>query len=159
MMVGAIVRTSMFFFSSRRRHTRCALVTGVQTCALPIYRDLVRGTRHNFECGTWNESGGRADRLRWHGGIVRTGYDERWRFDLRKKASRVMALDRCDSAGESGNCRGQDHRLSKIQQTLVDRSGKPCRIPDRQLRNEPAAAHCGHPLVPDRPSWLWNERT
>src|SRR3546814_2839017 len=28
----------MFFFSSRRRHTRCALVTGVQTCALPISR-------------------------------------------------------------------------------------------------------------------------
>src|SRR3546814_6290230 len=27
----------LFFFSSRRRHTRCALVTGVQTCALPIY--------------------------------------------------------------------------------------------------------------------------
>src|SRR3546814_7993850 len=27
----------LVFFSSRRRHTRCALVTGVQTCALPIY--------------------------------------------------------------------------------------------------------------------------
>src|SRR3546814_10151377 len=27
---------TVFFFSSRRRHTRCALVTGVQTCALPI---------------------------------------------------------------------------------------------------------------------------
>src|SRR3546814_4245408 len=27
----------VFFFSSRRRHTRCALVTGVQTCALPIF--------------------------------------------------------------------------------------------------------------------------
>src|SRR3546814_13509614 len=27
----------IFFFSSRRRHTRCALVTGVQTCALPIF--------------------------------------------------------------------------------------------------------------------------
>src|SRR3546814_10646823 len=26
-----------FFFSSRRRHTRFALVTGVQTCALPIF--------------------------------------------------------------------------------------------------------------------------
>src|SRR3546814_2331711 len=26
----------MFVFSSSRRHTRCALVTGVQTCALPI---------------------------------------------------------------------------------------------------------------------------
>src|SRR3546814_7616206 len=29
-----------FVFSSRRRHTRCALVTGVQTCALPIYTDF-----------------------------------------------------------------------------------------------------------------------
>src|SRR3546814_9395344 len=29
-----------FFFSSRRRHTRCALVTGVQTCALPISGSL-----------------------------------------------------------------------------------------------------------------------
>src|SRR3546814_13201956 len=27
----------LFFFSSRRRHTRCALVTGVQTCVLPIF--------------------------------------------------------------------------------------------------------------------------
>src|SRR3546814_3471389 len=32
---------SYFFFSSRRRHTRCALVTGVQTCALPIFRIAV----------------------------------------------------------------------------------------------------------------------
>src|SRR3546814_7280425 len=30
----------VFFFSSRRRHTRCALVTGVQTCALPISRRI-----------------------------------------------------------------------------------------------------------------------
>src|SRR3546814_1919043 len=29
---------SLFIFKSRRRHTRCALVTGVQTCALPISR-------------------------------------------------------------------------------------------------------------------------
>src|SRR3546814_9688610 len=28
--------STYFLFSSRRRHTRCALVTGVQTCALPI---------------------------------------------------------------------------------------------------------------------------
>src|SRR3546814_2689993 len=32
---------SFFFFSSRRRHTRCALVTGVQTCALPICRSPI----------------------------------------------------------------------------------------------------------------------
>src|SRR3546814_9043958 len=32
-----------FFFSSRRRHTRCALVTGVQTCALPIFGPVAGG--------------------------------------------------------------------------------------------------------------------
>src|SRR3546814_3185457 len=32
-----VVSTVVFCFSSRRRHTRCALVTGVQTCALPIF--------------------------------------------------------------------------------------------------------------------------
>src|SRR3546814_8425535 len=39
-----ICRLFLFFFSSRRRHTRCALVTGVQTCALPIwfYVEIVR---------------------------------------------------------------------------------------------------------------------
>src|SRR3546814_5432106 len=37
MVVGYwFVLVWLFFFSSRRRHTRCALVTGVQTCALPI---------------------------------------------------------------------------------------------------------------------------
>src|SRR3546814_11749345 len=44
----------VFFFSSRRRHTRCALVTGVQTCALPIWKlgpAQPRGT-------TWNGDGG-----------------------------------------------------------------------------------------------------
>src|SRR3546814_3586124 len=35
--VVAVFLWFLFFFSSRRRHTRCALVTGVQTCALPIY--------------------------------------------------------------------------------------------------------------------------
>src|SRR3546814_4865763 len=38
---------SSFFFSSRRRHTICALVTEVQTCALPILRPLrLRTFRH-----------------------------------------------------------------------------------------------------------------
>src|SRR6184192_4764182 len=37
--------SSFFFFSSRRRHTRCRLVTGVQTCALPIWRPPRRGRR------------------------------------------------------------------------------------------------------------------
>src|SRR3546814_1931729 len=36
--LGMLLVLFCLFFSSRRRHTRCALVTGVQTCALPIYR-------------------------------------------------------------------------------------------------------------------------
>src|SRR3546814_6821128 len=32
----------LLFFASRRRHTICALVTGVQTCALPIYIHFVK---------------------------------------------------------------------------------------------------------------------
>src|SRR3546814_7073074 len=35
-MCNLFVCTRFFFFSSRRRHTSCALVTGVQTCARPI---------------------------------------------------------------------------------------------------------------------------
>src|SRR3546814_3529934 len=31
----------LFCFTSRRRHTRCALVTGVQTCALPIFNSCL----------------------------------------------------------------------------------------------------------------------
>src|SRR3546814_1238274 len=38
------------FFSSRRRHTRCALVTGVQTCALPIF--LLAPLRPEFSRGS-----------------------------------------------------------------------------------------------------------
>src|SRR3546814_1964837 len=42
-MVVVLLVWSVFFvvFSGRRRHTRCALVTGVQTCALPISARLV----------------------------------------------------------------------------------------------------------------------
>src|SRR3546814_6917379 len=40
----------MFFFSSRRRHTRCALVTGVQTCALPISLQKALPRLHLISC-------------------------------------------------------------------------------------------------------------
>src|SRR3546814_2889820 len=41
----------IFFFSSRRRHTRCALVTGVQTCALPISLNGLDMPDMLFVCG------------------------------------------------------------------------------------------------------------
>src|SRR3546814_8871202 len=37
LLLTLVRRVVIFFFSSRRRHTICALVTGVQTCALPIW--------------------------------------------------------------------------------------------------------------------------
>src|SRR3546814_5906071 len=41
----------VFFCSSRRRHTRCALVTGVQTCALPILWSTAFGAK--YDLGGW----------------------------------------------------------------------------------------------------------
>src|SRR3546814_15045583 len=43
-----------FFFSSRRRHTRCALVTGVQTCALPICHGQSAWNLENRFTGWWD---------------------------------------------------------------------------------------------------------
>src|SRR3546814_4332456 len=45
----------LFFFSSRRRHTRCALVTGVQTCSLPIYLFIARGPPANIRSDNGSE--------------------------------------------------------------------------------------------------------
>src|SRR3546814_8117017 len=53
----------MFFVSSRIRHTICALVTGVQMCALPIYRvttpklGLIYAPIHGLELkASWGKS-------------------------------------------------------------------------------------------------------
>src|SRR3546814_9647828 len=54
-----------FFFSSRRRHTRCALVTGVQTCALPIFTAMQA------------RSGGRLDPRRFSMRSMSTRSEER----------------------------------------------------------------------------------
>src|SRR3546814_624656 len=62
----------LFFFSSRRRHTRCALVTGVQTCALPISAapilKAVNGAIEPaalFDAGRYNPMTKSADVQRW----------------------------------------------------------------------------------------------
>src|SRR3546814_2722973 len=76
-----------FFFSSRRRHTRCALVTGVQTCALPICRSRAllpcigqllahpgRGGKLRLACEWRHRPDTFADTERRFG-------EQRWRFD------------------------------------------------------------------------------
>src|SRR3546814_7784105 len=82
-----------FFFSSRRRHTSCALVTGVQTCALPI---SITGKKiktpkspcfHGFEGSEWNyvephgTVGGGQGEIRTHGTPKRTLDFESSAFD------------------------------------------------------------------------------
>src|SRR3546814_1487358 len=63
---------SLFFFSSRRRHTRCALVTGVQTCALPIFVvAIVHAVAVAVHVGAARGGRGRGDR----GGRLRTQRD------------------------------------------------------------------------------------
>src|SRR3546814_2808648 len=63
-----------FFFSSRRRHTRCALVTGVQTCALPIYQVWPGGSSGLNLRGA---SPFLESRLAiWDGGALRAGHRE-----------------------------------------------------------------------------------
>src|SRR3546814_17022902 len=45
-----------FFFSSRRRHTRCALVTGVQTCASSDLRSNATSARRSCHASCATES-------------------------------------------------------------------------------------------------------
>src|SRR3546814_3062219 len=52
------VNIYIFFFSSRRRHTRCALVTGVQTCALPILIHQNAGTHQGERACADTHQGG-----------------------------------------------------------------------------------------------------
>src|SRR3546814_9905142 len=71
----------LFFFSSRRRHTRCALVTGVQTCALPIYRlheNVLNLSAQPWKLGPKSQarSGGQAphagDGVGWKCSVIRS---------------------------------------------------------------------------------------
>src|SRR3546814_10407958 len=56
----------LWFFSSRRRHTRCALVTGVQTCALPILSATMSTARRSTDWGfpRWRGYGSEREAVR-----------------------------------------------------------------------------------------------
>src|SRR3546814_4051598 len=68
--------STCYFFTIRRRQTSCALVTGVQTCALPIYRrDASGGADSNNGRGmptmpTDDHSSDVADQVSWAEGIT-----------------------------------------------------------------------------------------
>src|SRR3546814_3210781 len=111
-----------FFFSSRRRHTRCALVTGVQTCALPI---LKRGKTDRREGEIRGSNPCRRSDDREPGAFSRQGFKMlgqsadrevavhalRPRFSLCKR--RIMKM--CDFCGLS--TRSEEH-TSELQSLM-----------------------------------------
>src|SRR3546814_10313860 len=58
MTVISLLYGCCVFFSSKRRHTRCALVTGVQTCALPIFAFVFAGAMAGLAGGLFAFSKG-----------------------------------------------------------------------------------------------------
>src|SRR3546814_11879970 len=79
-----------FFFSSRRRHTRCALVTGVQTCALPI-----SARRRPPRCGGCRCPGpARRAEIRWCSGRCRAAARRRRRSEERRVGKECVSTCR-----------------------------------------------------------------
>src|SRR3546814_10730428 len=105
----------VFFFSSRRRHTRCALVTGVQTCALPIYRAPAAssaGNQRRDACDLFiNEA--------FNASAIRNSYRERCPMNLRHlEAFRaVMLSGSVTQAAQSLNLRSEEH-TSELQSLM-----------------------------------------
>src|SRR3546814_2247683 len=93
-----------FFLSSRRRHTRCALVTGVQTCALPIFAADDDGLLEVAAVGA-GRGGSRAGRR--HAAVVAVvgvapgdGLADRRGGGLLVGALRLLAVDRVHGAAD-----------------------------------------------------------
>src|SRR3546814_3071515 len=111
----------VFFFSSRRLHTMCALVTGVQTCALPIslarhrgwsgllrrrFRGLFRGrARSLFRCCLL--------RRRFRGFFRRRGFRGR----LRCRRLALAAGGRLAAGAGLGGARSEEH-TSELQSLM-----------------------------------------
>src|SRR3546814_18376863 len=140
-MVGVVV----FFFSSRRRHTRCALVTGAQTCALPISWGAAGLGRHQLEVNRWCLE---------LGGHCRTGLEDNIRFDATRLArsnaelvERVAAL--CADYGGHPASVAEPRRLSDIGRApfrvrgcqCVSLSVVACALNKKTTRSE--ASRCG----------------
>src|SRR3546814_4866571 len=122
----------IFFFSSRRRHTSCALVTGVQTCALPI-------SLSDFWHRT-NTSRPVVERL-----VLAGGFDDVYGIgatnDVRRRGSvtrrdlllQVAELDRLARAGARSSTRGRG-----LTSKALTRTGTPQQ--QASARAEQAAA-------------------
>src|SRR3546814_1325916 len=78
----------VFFFSSRRRHTRCALVTGVQTCALPICNVLILDEPTNH-LDLWSRAALEQALVEFDGTILFVSHDRYFLDRVRSEERRV----------------------------------------------------------------------
>src|SRR3546814_16842000 len=116
----------MFFFSSRRRHTRCALVTGVQTCALPIWLHLINGKVN----------------LAWEKG----GKRNNWTFGDPKRTAKPLDLPIVRRALVAGTAiRYRDPQLQLVAHINIDT------VKARDTQFETAILFYGSVTIRDRP--------
>src|SRR3546814_1737565 len=105
----------IFFFSSRRRHTRCALVTGVQTCALPIFPGPDRDRGH---AGSAVEGAQRwtvmSRRSHWDDNPDHPVYD--WKIEVTNDDTRLGYLDWVEARSEM-LARSEEH-TSELQSLM-----------------------------------------
>src|SRR3546814_20631932 len=120
------------FFSSRRRHTRCALVTGVQTCALPISRGAGRlschqGGAHLLSTGSINTASPSEDE-----GLVRAQREPPASQPRLRSASPLVFARGCRDGGPAGLIPLQCHEIAaQRRQTpaAVDEDRLPRHLP------------------------------
>src|SRR3546814_1528590 len=94
---------AMFFFSSRRRHTRCALVTGVQTCALPIYLRALPEVLERFPPGQ-----------------AELHLSQRTRELVGKRGGEVVAHHRQGALEADAGLDGDGHQIEGVGQVAPD---------------------------------------
>src|SRR3546814_8754680 len=147
-----------FFLSSRRRHTRCALVTGVQTCALPIWPRAARAPPRIAEPPA-TRAGDEADgcdrphlRVRGRGSRASTWAARRPHADryLEQYRRRALADDapRIDDARRRQRGRPPRHRRQRRHVAAPCRA-RGCPRPDRRSRSGAASGRAMRALFPN----------
>src|SRR3546814_2118555 len=102
--VRSVLCIFYFFFSSRRRHTRCALVTGVQTCALPIWHASGQtGTEMTFAVFVPPHAKGTKLRVLWYlSGLTCTHANVMEKGEYRRIAAELGMIVVCPDTSPRG---------------------------------------------------------
>src|SRR3546814_734820 len=137
-----MVSVLFFFLSSRRRHTRCALVTGVQTCALPISA----GNRCEDLCGGWIQGNRYREHLEARGshrpGLVPAFFKQAGnpRYHLHRVHAAGTQRGPGGSVRAGAQCRGEAQKARQDSPRPFVRSGGPC----PHSVGEPKSPSLGH---------------